>query len=423
MMLILLFAIVGILILSFFAPVSEFTQLIYIALLFFLYCAIIIRRYSKASVIIISALVLRIAVMLIDYYDIFYIPFAGIDAIRFDNWAMINAENGNSELKLTNYTTILTFIYTLLGHSKLIAQFLNVILGTGILLILYDIFQETGEEKNRKKALLITAFFPTLVIFSAVLLREVWCQFFITLSLLYFLRWMRSDKIPMFIYSVLSVLLAAWMHSGCLFVAIGYFVAIAFYQPRKNVNKFSFGNVFLFSIIILGMLFILSSTDMFTDKLDKFDNDTFQSEGLYTKEFSAGSAYLQWINPNNPIQLLLFAPLKMIYFMFSTFPWDWRKLFDIISFVLDGFFYFLFLCVTFRRYRMILDILVKNRIKYIFISLLFVWFVFSYGTSNSGTAIRHRAKLYPLIITIFIFSNHKNKNEKSLILDVNNQKQ
>jgi hypothetical protein len=204
------------------------------------------------------------------------------------------------------------------------------------------------------------------------------------------------------IISVICVLGASWMHSGCIFVAIGYLIATAFYYPQLQKSKISLNSVIILAILILGSFYLISTTSTFTERFENIDIQNTINQGIYIPDYAGESAYLTWINPDNPVQLVLFSPLTMFYFIFSPIPLNWRGLQDIIAFALDSCFYFYFVYSSLKYRNQIQNN--KSIFKYIFISILFSCFVFAYGTQTAGTAIRHRCKIFPLFVTMYILS-------------------
>jgi len=90
------------------------------------------------------------------------------------------------------------------------------------------------------------------------------------------------------------------------------------------------------------------------------------------------------------------VPVRVIYFFFSPLPWDISKYGHFVGF-LDGVLYFIFLRLLWKKRKFVL----QNPSSKILLSMLVVYvLVFSLGTGNSGTAMRHRAKIFPIIIVL-----------------------
>ncbi|MHC0552857.1 hypothetical protein [Salinicoccus sp. CNSTN-B1] len=117
---------------------------------------------------------------------------------------------------------------------------------------------------------------------------------------------------------------------------------------------------------------------------------------------------------NNIFQLIVFSPIKIIYFIASPMPWSVRNFSDLISFFLDALFYVFALIVFIRN----IDV-VKRRpiLAIVLLGIAAGWLIFGLGISNAGTALRHRFKLFYLIIIAFALIGSKKKPGPHTIVD------
>lgn len=93
----------------------------------------------------------------------------------------------------------------------------------------------------------------------------------------------------------------------------------------------------------------------------------------------------------------------MFYFLFSPLPTNWRGFGDIIAFIIDSSFY-IFLCWNIaKNYRFSNKF--GNIKLFLLIGLSISVFVFAFGTYTAGTALRHRAKLLPMLTVLYAVSS------------------
>lgn len=369
------------------------------------YCSIKMNSVRLRTIVLI-AFIFRVILLLIDYYKAFAIVHSGEDSERFMMVATSNYFRGSIQLQDTNYTDFLSYLFFMIGPNRLLVQYSNVILGTAILFVLYKILQELNLS-NRIIVSVITfaAFLPDSIILSGILLREAWVQFFVILSVLCYIRCVRHNSIYNFILAIICVLFASYMHSGVIVFALVYVLSYILYDRKKGVIKIDYRLFFKFVFVLLILSPFVQYLDIFTERLN-FVGEVDEKElaGMLSTKNEGGSAYLQWINMENLWQALLFSPLKMFYFLFSPVPLDWRRLSDVLAFVMDSTIY-LYLFYKILKYN---NCKVLNYNKTIWsvllFALLFTTFVFSFGTANSGTAMRHRNKLYPVILVIYAIS-------------------
>lgn len=360
-------------------------------------------------------LLLRIGLLICDIYHVFPIPNLGADSEVFHRIAYNNAVYGGSG-KLTNYTDFLTLVYDYTDGSRMIGQLINVAFGLGIIiygqkcLLLFNV--------NRKYlyiGTLILCLAPNLIIFSGGLLREAWCEFFITVSVYQFLKWFKYGNIGNFLFSCILVLAASYMHGGSIGVVAGYMIVYVFYNRKNNQFKFTFRSVFASLIVLAFSSFYLQNMDTFGEKMGGMDGENTEEVLVshYSGALGGGSDYLTNLPVNNMGEVMLFSPLKMVYFILSPMPWDWRGFQDFLAFLIDSIIYLLLCWGIIRN--------VKNKYARLrtglIISILSVVFIFGIGVTNAGTAMRHRAKLLPLFVVAYCIS--RTDSRKNISLNIN----
>ena len=111
----------------------------------------------------------------------------------------------------------------------------------------------------------------------------------------------------------------------------------------------------------------------------------------------------------------MYLPLLMFYFLYSPTPEMFRGVLDILTFVLNSIIFIYFTIGTFYFYlkeKKKFTLLEKKIIKCLTVSALLTIVVFSVGTRNFGTAIRHRDKVLPILTVIFAISRNRYIIEK-----------
>lgn len=360
------------------------------------------------------AYVLRVGVMLLDLYTNITIIGSGADSEDFHRNALQYMAQGYKGLDEYDYAYVCGFIYSITDGSRLFAQYLNVGMGMGILFILLKIMKMLYIPLDKQKnVMLLASAMPNLVIFSAILLREAWIEFFLILSLYWFLKWfLKKADLYAIALSVMSVLLSSWMHAGCIFVAVGYFAAYITYN-RKTCS-FRLSRSSIVSLIILGIfaIFFMSYLDVFGGKFAGLANmDSEQISTLVEEGADGGSLYLTWLPMTFSIIDIAFLPIRMFYFLFSPIPFDWRGLNDMVAFLIDSSLYIWFF------WRIYKDVPrnCSNKIlsKYLLLSIVLAVAVFSVGTVAAGTAMRHRAKIVSIIFVLYSLYETNKKLSKA----------
>ena len=360
---------------------------------------------------------IRLLLLLFTCVDIFNVPDAHGDADGFHDIAL--AHPGffdEGEYHATNYTRLLSVLYLLTDDSRWFAQFINVVLSVMTLIYIRRILCILNvKEKLAERVLIIAALMPFLNIYSVVLLREAWVTFFVVLSLYFFVRWyLKKGNGGVDILLCLSaILLAMWMHAGAIGFLFGYFVAfVTYYRDEDKIRISKSTYIALFFLALFVFVLILNINTL----MSKFAVEDF-GEYAETKRSGEGgeSDYLKWLDLSSPSKMLLFLPLKVVYFLYSPIVTDWRGLNDIAAFVLDSSVYIVISWIILtrkvevQRYRLLK--------RYLMISLIATTVMFSFGSSNAGTAIRHRAKICSLFLVIYSISSYKKTKDKEEFLN------
>lgn len=360
----------------------------------------------------VCGLILRMVMWLADYYGWFNVFGSGGDTEIFHSWATFNTQRPYQK-RLTAYTDVLTIIYMITDCSRLFAQFLNVIFGMGVVIVINMILRIMNLDlKTRKTIIVIVSFMPMLLCFSGILLREAWIEFFIALSLYYFICWFyrRGVVLHNVVMSLICVLLATWMHSGCFVIAVGYFLAFLSYNPSLQKIKFTGWTIILAVILVLFVLFFSAFQNILASRFSALADNGVEETlvNVYTSRHIGGSRYLTWLPVTNPFLSILFAPLKMFYFLFSPLPTEWRGMSDIVAFLLDS-----------SLYLYLSYFIMKNKPKkreyrllryYLLTAFLLMTLVFSFGTNFAGTAIRHRAKAISILVIAYAVSKKRHNS-------------
>ena len=218
---------------------------------------------------------------------------------------------------------------------------------------------------------------------------------FLSIALYFFVIWWTTGNDLSFWFAIVSCFCGAWFHSGAASVAVGMIAARVLSDRRKQTLRFKLSSLIPAILFLLVFVFLYTRyADSLFDKMESIES----IEDIANTSDEGGSTYAQYVgNSSNPVVMLLFTPLRMAFFQFSPFFFQIRGLTDIIAMVFDSFFYLYVFFAT-------LPYLRRKHLPYRTLIILFLVlglasaFVFGWGVSNTGTALRHRNKM----ISIFM---------------------
>jgi hypothetical protein len=343
-----------------------------------------------------------------------FLPHSGGDSVAFE---LYGYQLSNGILEFANYhkdhyPRIIAFIYMLVGRKPFVIVGINSITNLIAALYVYKIITIVGN--SDKKAIFgvsLFLFLPHSIIFSSVILRESLIVMFVNISLYYFILYCKSKKVLQIIISVAFIILSSVLHAGTLFVGVAYLLYFVIdKEVIRKVDKVKKPFVLVLVCSIVSCLFFVNK--QIFRKLLGFDSiDTIVKIVDRNANNWGSSAYLQNFHVNNIFELILSVPIRIFYFLFSPMPWNWRGIGDVIAFFLDSIIYVYIIILLVRKLWKLKFLSSKNRI---FVSCLFglttALSVFSLGTANAGTALRHRYKLLTLLI-VLICSSVTNKKK------------
>lgn len=412
--------IIEVLIVSIFKPIiNDFEVIGLIMLLVHLICTttILLTSENKYKKILLLAYYVRILTLIFDLYgrSIFVLPNSGADSEDYYQSAFYISENlsrlGTQRLGI--YADFKGILLNLIGPNRIFSQYFNVVLSISVMGILISIMQELKVSSNRiKKLLLVYALFPNNVIISSLFLRESIIIFLVAVSLYHFIKWFNKNRVLDSLLSVIYIFIGMAFHSGVVGVLAGYLIGFLFYQKNKGKFIITFKTIISFLALLILMLV---SYNAFGDYLFRKFGDISNTKNIYITANrvleSAGSLYLQNLEINGLLDMIIKGPIKAVYFLFSPMPLDWRGIFDIISFFLDSSFYLFTLIYAMNGLKK--NNRNKNLSIILIISILATSYIFGIGVSNAGTAIRHRQKIISLFIILLSISG--NTTEKTNI--------
>ena len=379
---------------------------------------------DKAKFLIFIFFCLRVFLLYLDYYGkhIGTVLHSGGDSERFYEWGLYISEDLSrmKEISYTKYTDFLGILYWIIGDQRFFSQFINVILGMWSIFVFYKIL-DLFKLKDSKKLffLALYGFFPQNIIFSSILLREALIQFFFVYSLLFFTKWLMSNnRINMF-KTIIFVLLCSLFHPGMISSLLVYGFMFLFLDVKKYSFNYSFKRKTLlvlfcgftfaliaYNISILNGKFSFLISDTNLSLLEKYESNRGIEEG--------GATYLRNYKINSIVDFIILVPLRLIYFVFSPMPYDVRGVGDLAAIILDSSFYYFLVYIIIRSRKIIKDNIFRIFPKVFFILFLTVSIGFALGTENSGTAMRHRSKIFPALIIVVVFMESIKQNRRSI---------
>ncbi len=308
---------------------------------------------------------------------------------------------------LKGFGTILLMgiINKIFGPQRFIVQYCGSLCFIGSAIITNQLLKRYNVKRSIRYILISWMLFtPQNIKNTSLSGREGFIQLFIAVSLYFAFMWTEHRRKRYMIGIVVPLILAMCMHSGTVGIVAGYVVWLAFYDKRRK--KLSIKGktvlVLLFSVIFLLIIYSRFS-DVLFGKFSNLESITDIAKSSISSGYGGSGYSIPGSDADSISEIILYSPLRMIYFLLSPMPWDWRGLMDAIAFMICSVPQ-LIIAVQFVK-----RVVFGNRHKYtreksIIIALMAsafaCAFIFGWGCKNAGTAIRHRDKFLSLYVII-----------------------
>ena len=385
------------------------------------YCGLKQILQDKSQLIVVYAgYLLRCLLDFVDVYGRNYITLllSGGDADGFYIIASSLHEGMVGVPVLTKYPYVLNYIFKVTGDNRFLAQYINILFWILSVTVICRICRRFGTTQRAQLfILLVWSFLPTGLLLTSILLRESMEMFFGLWSFERFLAWMQEgrgcDIVKAFVYVIPAIIL----HSASVALWGCYFIIFLFWNT--NTHKFFFQKKtgFLFVLGVLGLSLLIKSplSDLF---LAYFGSD-FSLYGLTHKFFvQGGTDYLVGMDCQNWMEFIPYTIIRMFYFLFSPLPTEARGMGDMIAFLTDGLPLFVIIVYITRSFRR-QDASLKGYILAALLGAFMFAFIFAWGVSNAGTALRHRYLAWPIFIVALCICCGDSKYENFNFYNVN----
>ncbi|MCH6266007.1 glycosyltransferase family 39 protein [Neobacillus citreus] len=334
------------------------------------------------------------------------LPLGGVDWWNFNNQAMaLLNESHNLVSFLLNennlFSKLVAIIYLIFGPNT--EQIYFFIFLTSLLVFNYiykTAYLLLNNNNKASLAALIWSIWPSEIIHSITFLREMPIQLFFIMSLYYFISFINKRNILFFFLAIAFSIFTAMMHSGMIGVVVSYLFIGVSILGNKRSSMFSPVRITIFIAVVM----VLVNSPIGEAMTLKFQNIDSIDDVIDKKQRVEGNTAYITSTPQNSMDLLLQTPYRLLMFALAPLPWQVYSFGTLLSWMLDGLLRIVVVWKLFEFFKLFKPNSENEHVyKYLFILIvIFTYLIFSWGTQNYGTAIRHRLKIFPMeIILIF----------------------
>lgn len=314
------------------------------------------------------------------------------DALGLNGFASEVAINGvfdEFRIGYTPYTNILGAIYYITINDIFVGGIFSCL---GWFISAYYLKKSfnliNSDLSSVKWALIIYSFLPSSIMFTSITLREPFQLLFINLAVYISVKIRLLKKITYYPLLFVFVMCAGVLHGALLAFSMLFIVGVtAFPDHGFSGINFSFKSFLIFSIVLVIVLFGISN---FGDlAYDLSGGVEYAIEGYQQSllDVDARTHYKTEIKLSGIFDLIFFVPMGFVQYLFEPFPWRIGSFGDLILMFENILRFFL----IWKSVRLIqgFQSSKKSVVQLIFLAYLAMELIWSVGTINWGTSVRH----------------------------------
>lgn len=200
---------------------------------------LIASRWQDIYNIVLIALILKVIFILIGHY-IIPLPDSTADAKSFEYSAQFLAKDGLLNV-LSKYngpsprfiSWIIAIPYSLFGQSVLMAQSLSLCFGIGCIFLGWKLAIKLWDTHTAKKVAWTIAFFPSLILYSVLVMREIYVAFFLLVALYGICNWVKTNNFKWIFIAMVGFIGGIHFH-GAIIIGLLFFLIIIFLSFVKK---------------------------------------------------------------------------------------------------------------------------------------------------------------------------------------------
>jgi hypothetical protein len=342
-----------------------------------------------------SALFVRVVLALVIHFWVANDDMFAPDQWTYHEWGALLAQYWSGDTLLApdsvlpegrkGYVYIVGAIYFLFGASPLLPKLANCLIGALIVPTVFDVALRMGASAPAAlRAATFATWFPSLVLWSSLNIRDAWIVLVILLICRESLILQERPRLSSLLLLALGVFAIVQLRDYILFAVAGPMVLSFLAWRSRNMGR----NLVLGGMVALGVIYADQSAGA-NRRLRTFDLEQIHTI-RYWNTVGASSQFEQ-ADISTPGKAILFLPKGLAYFLLAPFPWVLGSIRQVLAAPETLFFYWLIPWMI-RGIRHLIRHHLGSSLMVLLISAGLT-LGYALGEGNAGTAYRHRAQI------------------------------
>lgn len=293
------------------------------------------------------------------------------------------------------YYAMNAILFWIFGRGSGAPVAINILLASWLAIPIYYLTMAVVRENHAvaRLATTLTLFFPSLILWSVLNIREAPTIFLVVSATCFFARFQQHAQARDLIGAALAVFgIIVFRQYLMVIVALSAGAGVMFGKSRSPLLSLAAG-----AVIMVGLAFALRSTGIGGTLAEEpsLGRINYLRQDL---ALGAGSAYAQGADVSTVGGAVVFLPVGLTYFLLAPFPWSVTSILQAVTLPESLVWYVLFLCVIRGVW---LALKYDPRAYTVLVAVLgTVTFSYALVEGNVGTAYRHRAQVLPLFFVL-----------------------
>jgi 4-amino-4-deoxy-L-arabinose transferase-like glycosyltransferase len=288
--------------------------------------------------------------------------------------------------------------YFIFGSFRLVATAITSLLGTLSVMMVYRLAARLFHSRIARRAALLVAFFPSMVLWSAMALKDP----VMILAILVALDAMIAQRSRLTVQTILQLflsLLVIWLvrYYVTYFVLFAIFSSFIIGRARRQASTLV--RQLVGAGLVIGLLALLGVTGSLAANLDPISLK-YVSQYRHGMASTANSGFGESIDVSTPGGALAFLPIGVAVLLFGPFPWQMTSFRPLLS-LPEMLIWWSMIGGLWRGLRYAATRMLGETVPLLVFSAV-VCGVYALGMGNVGAAFRMRAQVLPFL---FVFSS------------------
>ncbi len=393
---------------------DNFIPIILVTILFTPFAWMLTRRFAPIErdtilKIVFFALFVRMGVA---FVFALFLPagYFGEDAVMYMNAGMrLSAQWQDPSIQLAQYSFhnkshmvyqyVCGGIYYVVGNITYAPAYFNALFGMISLLLLANLLQSVFAYRIVRNFLLLTCFFPSIILFHTYPLKDTLVFLFVTISLYNYMLYIQGrSAVYLGIASVILLPLYFLRFYLVIMLIAIYMLVIFFFAGEFSAKKIV--RSLVAGLIIIVFSFFAGLGPKIVEVTEKEAN-VAQLNQYQTSMKSGRAATFQGQEYQTGFDVIRYFPMRLVMFMFAPFPWQITSAASAMAFM-EMPIWWLLIPWWIRGAKIIFQ---QKHVRLLLPLLLYTFLVsalFAIVESNIGAMFRKRAQVLPFFLMLVV---------------------